>query len=186
MPAGHISLPISAPTSSLITSARSDRSTMSSPKREDGEQPAPKIDSGADAEMKSADQPSRTSPPPSVKKEDASISTEPAGPTESTGPTESAEVAEGSRKRKDNDDTVVKTEPEEGETEEKPKTEPKRRRIDDGKRSARMFGNILGTLRKFQDDEGKTKKSEAVSTKGCRIHEDCLPTSWGLDLRTLL
>lgn len=50
-------------------------------------------------------------------------------------------------------------------TDKPPAAEPKRRRIDDGKRSARMFGNILGTLRKFQDDEGKTKKSEAVSSK---------------------
>lgn len=50
-----------------------------------------------------------------------------------------------------------------GEAKDQPaQPERKRKRIDDGKRSARMFGNILGTLRKFQDDEGKTKKSEAV------------------------
>lgn len=115
-----------------------------SPKREDGELPA--SPRGAGGSTKAAS-PSASSPPPS--KPDA---VEPAD----------------TRKRKDADadgdgDAEMKDGAKEGAVEEKPRAEPKRRRIDDGKRSARMFGNILGTLRKFQDDEGKTKKSEAVS-----------------------
>lgn len=107
-----------------------------SPKREDGDLPA--SPRGAGGSTKAAS-PSASSPLPS--KPDA------------------AEPAD-TRKRKD---AEMKDEAKEGAAEEKPRAEPKRRRIDDGKRSARMFGNILGTLRKFQDDEGKTKKSEAVS-----------------------
>lgn len=36
-------------------------------------------------------------------------------------------------------------------------------RREDQARGKRMFGNILGTLRKFQDEDKNSKKSEAVS-----------------------
>lgn len=123
---------------------------MSSPKREDGVASSPKA---GDAEMK----PAAASPPPS--RADADSDTKKRKDVDS-GDAEMMDESKDAAKEKDK-----KEDNEEGEAEEKPKPE-KRRRIDDGKRSARMFGNILGTLRKFQDDEGKTKKSEAVSTSG--------------------
>lgn len=36
---------------------------------------------------------------------------------------------------------------------------------EDQARGKRMFGNILGTLRKFQDEDKNSKKSDAVSHK---------------------
>lgn len=120
---------------------------MSSPRREHGVASSPKA---GDAEMK----PAASSPPPS--RPDADSDTKKRKDVDSGD----AEMKDDSKEGKDE---AKQEDKEEGEAEEKPKPE-KRRRIDDGKRSARMFGNILGTLRKFQDDEGKTKKSEAVST----------------------
>lgn len=121
---------------------------MSSPRREEGETPAPT--NAGDADMK----PAAASPPPSQP--DAGSDTKKRKELDG-GDAEMKDESKG-----DSKDETKQEEKEEGEAEEKPKPE-KRRRIDDGKRSARMFGNILGTLRKFQDDEGKTKKSEAVS-----------------------
>lgn len=123
---------------------------MSFPKRVEGETPA--LTNAGDAEMK----PTAASPPPSQHDAESD--------TKKRKELDGGDAEMKDESKVDSKDEAKKEDKEEGEAEEKPKPE-KRRRIDDGKRSARMFGNILGTLRKFQDDEGKTKKSEAVSKK---------------------